>query len=275
VTALEPLHLSCPAADGEVYDHGAHVTSWIPAGQPEVLWLSSAAVFAPNAAIRGGVPIVFPWFGAGRTGDLAPAHGFARLTPWRRVDVTTGPDAVTATYGLSSADVDSGAFPFCFEARYTVTLGAGLALTLEVENTDDVPFTYEEALHTYLRVGESSEVRISGLDGETYVDKWAPGEARTQHGDVTFVGEVDRVYHCGADVTLSDPVLGRMLHVETAGSDSTVVWNPGRERAATMPDIGPEEWRTMVCIEGANVGASAVTLEPGESHSLRYALTVH
>src|SRR5215472_9793634 len=70
--------ISLGSVTGELYLQGAQVTAWQPPGERPVLFTSPAAVFAPGKAIRGGIPIIFPWFGPHRRTRAAPQHGFAR-----------------------------------------------------------------------------------------------------------------------------------------------------------------------------------------------------
>ena len=270
---LPVVRVATALATGEVYLQGAHVTAWQPAGTDPVIWLSAAAQFRPGTAIRGGVPLCFPWFGAGRTPGLTPAHGFARTAPWRLTGAADDAGTVTLTFTLTHDDV-AGApgtehWPFAFDARYTVTFGAELTLALTVRNTGVETFSFEEALHTYLAVTDVRTARVEGLDGAQYLDKTAAADAAavTQHGPVTFSGATDRVYLRGAPLTLVDPG-ARAVTVTPTGAADTVVWNPWAERAAAMSDLGDEEWPTMVCLEAANALDDAVSLEPGGAHTV-------
>lgn len=272
----QPRRFTSAAATGEAYDHGAHVTAWTPAGQQPVLWMSAASGLDDTAPIRGGVPVCWPWFGPGRTKDLSPAHGFARVSPWSFQGVTEGDDQVTATWTLTDGQATNDRFPQPYAATFTATFGAELELVLTVENTGDEDFSYEEALHTYLAVGDIREVTVTGLDGASYLDK-APGagpDPVVQQGDITFAGETDRVYASSAPVTVVDLVGGRTITVTTTGAANTVVWNPWIAKAAAMPDFGDDEWQGMICVEGANALDNAVVLPPGGTHTLVYRLTV-
>ncbi len=269
----DPRTLTCPAATGAVYDYGAHVVSWTPAGATPVLWMSQKSDFEAGKPIRGGVPICWPWFGAGRTKSMAPAHGVARLAEWHLEGQTHSDDAATATYTLTDADVPD-ALDGSWKATYVVSFGAALQLSLTVENTGSTEFSYEEALHTYLTVGDITQVVVSGLAGSSYLDKAPGGADAVQEGDLTITGETDRVYQTTADVTVVDPVLGRSLVVSTSGSAQKVVWNPWIAKSAAMPDFGDDEWKTMICVEGANALDHAVVLAPGESHTLGYTLSL-
>lgn len=257
----------------EVHDDGAQVTCWSPVGADPVLWLSPRARFETGVAIRGGVPICFPWFGPGRSGDLSPAHGFARTTPWRLVSENAGDAAVSLEYELTDADVTTPEFPYRYHAGYRIGLGPGLALDLTVTNTGDEPFEVDEALHAYLRVGDVRQVRLEGLEGVRYLDK-VDGGMPVQDGAVRFTGETDRVYHSGGPVRLVDPVVGRTLVVGTRDAHNIVVWTPWQEKAAQAADIGEESWTSFVCVEAANALDDYVTIAPGESHTLGYRLRI-
>lgn len=270
MTALPAPHsFTNSTATGSAYDHGAHVTAWTPAGAAPVLWMSAASNLDDTAPIRGGVPICFPWFGAGRSQDLTPAHGYARIRPWHLVDIRNDGDATTAVWELRSRGEDAERF----HVTYTVTFGRQLHLSYSVTNLGDTTASFEEALHTYLAVGDIARVHIEGLEGCTYLDKVA-GAGQRQDGPVTFTAETDRIYSTQGAVTLVDPVLQRRIVVERTGSANVVVWNPWVAKAAAMPDFGDDEWPGMVCIEAANALVDAVTLEPGASHTMTCTLTV-
>jgi D-hexose-6-phosphate mutarotase len=177
---------------------GAQLLSWQPAGETDVLWLSSAAVFAPNKAIRGGIPVCWPWFGAHATQAEYPAHGFARTANWQ----------VRATNALSNGDtlVDlrldtrrlddavQALWPQPMLLDYRLTLGRTVSLSLTTYNNGDEPVSITQALHTYFAVDDVHRTTIAGLDGHDYLDKTEAYARRTQHGDVRFAGEVDRIY---------------------------------------------------------------------------------
>ena len=265
--------VNAPAARGSVLDQGAHVLSWVPEGHRPVIWLSKRALFEKGVAVRGGVPICFPWFGSGPQGNLAPAHGFARISDWRLVSVDEHPDGTTVVHALDEQRATSPKFPHPYRAVSSVTFADTLRHSLEVTNSGTTAFDFEAALHAYLAVGDSTAIRVEGLSGDSYLDK-VDKETRMQVGPVTIQGEVDRVYTSDAAVRVVDPVLGRAITVEKSGSASTVVWNPWVDKARRLADFGDDEWRTMVCVETANVAPAAVHLEPGESHTMTARITV-
>jgi len=75
---LLKVSVTAPEATGEMYLLGANVTSWKPSGAEEALFVSAKSRWEDGIAIRGGVPIIFPWFGPSKTDPKAPQHGFAR-----------------------------------------------------------------------------------------------------------------------------------------------------------------------------------------------------
>jgi glucose-6-phosphate 1-epimerase len=266
--------LSCTTCESSVVDRGAHLLTWAPTDQPPVLWISARPDIAPDASVHSGVPAVFPWFGSGVSGDMTPSHGFARTAKWKQMGIAEGPTAKVAVFQLDQSKVTSPLFPGAYRATYAISAGPVLDLALTIENTGDQEFTYEEALHTYLHVSDVRQVRVEGLDGATYLDKLNNGTESTQSGDITFTGETDRVYRSTSVVRVVDPGLGRVIHVRKISSASTIVWNPWEAKAATMNDITPDDWTNFVCIEGGNVGTDAITLQPEESHTMRYRLRV-
>ena len=269
---LPPLALDCPAAHGAIYHHGAHVVDWTPRGGAPVLWMSQYTHLDSESAIRGGIPICWPWFGAGLRGVESPLHGIARLEEWRLVRRETTGDTARATYLLIDARPDKCAFPY--RLTYDVSVGREFSAMLTVRNTGSRRFDFEEALHTYLAVADVRQIRIAGLDQAMYLDR-AAGHAvgpHRQEGDITITEETDRIYHSAGPIEIADPVGHRTITIERTGSADAVVWNPWIDKARAMPDFGDDEWMTMICVETANVGEHVVTLNPGKDHTMGFTL---
>lgn len=272
--ALPPPHtVETSTCTGEVHDQGAQVTRWSPTGAGPVLYVSTALRLAPGASIRAGVPVCWPWFGPGRAAGMEPAHGFVRTAPWHLVEESHGDDEAVFVHRITSDDATSPHWPHRYAVELRSCLGRHLELSLTTTNTSDAPFGIEEALHAYLVVGDVREARVEGLDGTSFFDKVA-GTEREQSGDLAFAGETDAVFRTSNPVTLHDPVLGRRVVVTTRHASNVVVWNPWDVKAAQVPDIGDGDWQRFLCIEGANVLDNAVTLAPGESHTMTYRLEV-
>ncbi|MDP9173685.1 MAG: D-hexose-6-phosphate mutarotase [Planctomycetota bacterium] len=259
------------AASAEIYPHGAHITQFQPRGAAPVLFMSKASLFEPSKPIRGGVPLVFPWFGARAGYPEAPPHGFARIREWNiesadprsdgsvRVVLTTASDAATLAL-----------WPFAFTLRLIVIIGNVLDITLEVRNQSQAEMIFEEALHTYLKVSDIHNVTVEGLDNAQYIDRTAAGQRSTQSAEpIAFTGETDRAYlHTTSPCVVHDAGLSRFLRIEKEGSDTTVVWNPWIAKAKAMPDFGDDEWPQMLCVEAANALECAVKLAPGHTHRM-------
>lgn len=255
---------------GEVYELGATVTSWAPAGREDVLWVSAESAYRVGRPIRGGIPICAPWFGAGRGDVPVPqAHGFVRAVPWHLTGARQDGPAVELTFVLGPADVAGQPgverYPLDLGYRYTVRFGEQLQVALTVTSPSS-PLVLDEALHTYFAVSDVRTISVRGLHGVGYLDKTAAGADGTQEGDVRFSAETDRVY-AGAPVT--EIVDGsRRTRLMPSGSASTVVWNPWADRAREMGEFGDDEWTSMVCVETANALERAVDVPAGGSATL-------
>jgi D-hexose-6-phosphate mutarotase len=271
---LPRLVVATASAAAEVYLQGAHLTSWVPAGHEPVIWMSQHSTFAPGSALRGGVPVCFPWFGP-HPSDGAPLHGFARISDWTLTHVAEEGDDVRLTLTLTDTDTSrSTVWPYPFAARYLVTLGASLTLALEVENTGAEAITFDEAFHTYLHVGDVRTTSITGLEQSRYVDRLAPPEWHPPDGEtLRLTAESDRLYEQPGSITVVDPANGRSLQVVAQGSANAVVWNPWITKAAAMDDFGDDEWTQLVCVETCNVLDRAVILAPGQRHMVAATIT--
>ena len=261
---LPAVRVATAQAAGLVYLQGAHLAAWQPAGQSPVIWMSPNAVYAPGKALRGGVPICFPWFGANAEHPKYPAHGFARTRDFTyrgaRVDEAGRCELELV---LTNDAQTEALFPFAFELRLRVAFGSTLQLELEVENRSGQSFGFEEALHSYFAVSDVKQAAVRGLQGARYADKLRNMAVFEEEAEaLRITGETDRVYESGAACRIVDPGAGRTILIEKDSSAATVVWNPWTERAAQMSDLGAEAWPSMLCVESANVGSSKITLAP-------------
>ena len=203
--------------------HGAHVLHFRPHGHDPLLWLSSAAIFAPDVAIRGGIPICWPWFAAHPADASKPQHGFVRTMPWHVLDGAAHDDRTELRLGVSDSEATRAIWPHAFELELLVTVGATLELALITRNIDRAPFTISAALHSYLTVGDAGAIAIEGLDGHDYIDKVAGGARARQAGAVTLADETDRIYlDAPGSCTVIDPALSRRIEIAKAGSRTTV-----------------------------------------------------
>lgn len=259
-TAGAPQWHELKSADGakaRICGHGAHLCSWAPARGGERLYLSGRAAFGPGAAIRGGVPVIFPQF-AGE-GPL-PKHGFARTAEWSLESAQEG----EARFRLSDTAATRALWPHPFEAELSAALdGQSLRVGLAVENRGGEPFSFTAALHTYLRVDDIAQVELIGLHGLRYHDSANGGREMQEKSErLRIEGEVDRIY-LDAPPSLELRDAGRRLRLQSQGFADAVVWNPGAIKGAALADLDPDGYRRFVCIEAATVGRP-LRLAPGQ-----------
>lgn len=274
-------HVTTPACTADLYLQGAHLTHWQPSGHDPVLFVSKHSVFAPGKPIRGGIPVIFPWFGSPETSPVHPpagsaSHGYARVWPWTlRFAALAGDDLHLSMTLDHNERLHALGFDF-LQLGVDMVLGRTLTVRVTAANTAEKPFLFEEALHAYLHLGAIDQVSIEGLTGTEYLDKTDEFRRKTQTEEpLRFHGETDRPYlNTESAVTLVDPVLKRRLKVSKLNSATTVVWNPAAGLAAKLPDLGDEEWHDFCCIETANVAENAVTLPPREMRSMAMQLEV-
>jgi len=272
---LPRVSVNTPAATAEIYLHGAQLTSWRPAGGEEVIFLSGQSQWEPGRAIRGGIPVCFPWFRNKTDDPKAPSHGFVRTKAWQLDYVTRNGDTVTISLSTASDEATRAWWPHDFRLVHRVTVGAELVQELTVSNTGTAPLRFEEALHTYYRVGGAQSVRIQGLDGVAYLDNTDGNREKRQEGDIVYTGPTDRAYvDTTHEVEILDPILRRRIRLEKENSRTTVVWNPWVEGAHALPDMADDEWRAMACVEASNIRAFAVDLAPGEQHTMKTSIRV-
>jgi glucose-6-phosphate 1-epimerase len=267
---LAKVCITSVAAKGEMYLHGAHVTSWQPRGAEPVLFVSAKSRWESGRAIRGGVPICFPWFADKADDPRAPAHGFARTTAWQLESIAQAGDAITVSMFTERNDTTKKWWPADYHLVHRVTFGSELIMELVAKNTGTTSLRFEEALHAYFRVGHIEKARLQGLNSVHYLDKTDSNRKKTQEGPITIVSETDRVYlNTKGAIELEDQNLRRRITVAKDNYLTTVICNPWIEKAKAMSDLGDAEWTKMVCIETSNVSDFSVELAPGQQQTMR------
>ena len=271
---LPRIQITGSHAEGEMYLHGAQVTSWKPVGNDEVLFLSTKSHWQGGQAIRGGIPICFPWFRAKADDPKAPAHGFVRTKSWQLESILEGKSGVCVSMSTESDEQTRRWWPAEFHLLHRVVFGPELTLELSCTNTGKTDLRFEEALHTYNRVADVANVRLQGLDVVQFLDNTDSNRAKIQHGDVTIASATDNAFiGTQNDVDLIDPKLRRHIRLKKVNSLTTVVWSPWREGAARLGDLGDGEWIQFLCVEASNILDASVTLAPGEKHKMTAVLS--
>lgn len=260
-----------PLATATISLYGGHIAAWRPKHQvAPVLWLSKRVKFVPGKAIRGGVPICWPWFGAHPSDKKLPGHGYARISPWEVASVSTlSSGATEITLTLLGSDLSSAQWLNMVRLSVRITVGDALEVALTTANDSEQEIVLTEGLHTYFQVSDIANIRVLGLDGCEYVDLTSENIRRRQAGSVMFDGELGRIYvNTRATCVIEDPSLNRRIRIEKSGSLSTAVWNPGAITAGKMDDLGSDGWCDMVCVESANAVGNQVAVSPSASHTL-------
>ena len=259
------------SAKCELFLHGAQLTSFKPQGQEEVIYLSPRSRFEPDVAIRGGIPISWPWFADHPTDKSKPAHGFARTSDWHVRETKKLSDSETEIrLGLTNSNATLKLFEHKFYLKVIFTIGSQLNIELRTINIGNTEFTISSAFHSYYKVHDIRDISIRGLEDTTYIDKVDRFATKKQEGPLNIKSETDRIYlNTQSDCVIEDPGLRRSLHIKKSGSSTTVVWNPWEEKASTMKDLGTDEYKNFVCLETANADKDTVTIQPGEEHKVR------
>ena len=266
---LPCVQVTAPRASGEIYLHGAHVTSWRPDGAEEVLYVSSKSKWQGGTAIRGGVPVCFPWFSTRAEDPHSQAHGLVRTKSWQLEGITHADHDVTIALSTSADAATRKTWFGDYHLLFCATFGEQLRLELIVTNHGTSSFRFEEALHSYFRVGNLAAAKLRGLNGVTYHDKTDAQREKHQHGDFVISTETDRIYrNTLSTVEIEDPAARRRILVAKEDSHDTVVWNPWSEKAKAMSDLSADEWRQFVCVETCNIGDHAITLGPAQAHTM-------
>ena len=244
----------------------------------DLLFVSQRAYFAEGKAIKGGIPICWPWFGADPEAKGRPAHGFVRTWPWQVLATESLADGSTRVQlGIADDGYTRAIWPQYFNLLVEILVGATLSVALVTRNAGDRPFTITQGLHTYFKVGDAGRVRVEGLDGCSYIDKAAGGGDAVirQEGQLAFQREVNRIYEDVPPVlTIVDPTLDRRIRVESEHSRTAVVWNPWVETAKAMEDLEDQDYRRFVCVETVNTASEVIEIPPGQDYRLaaRYSI---
>ncbi len=246
--------------------HGAHILSFQPQGQADLIWMSEECIYDGQAALRGGIPLCWPWFG--KLGE--PGHGFARINQWTLLEHRENEHGVIISLGLQPNQDTLTLWPHQFSAQLNIEIGRKMKVTLDVTNTDTTAWTFTGALHTYFNIGDINQVSINGM-GECYIDKLQAGKACLGNENLTINTGVDRIYTQPQDViTINDVVHQRIIAVENQGDNAAVIWNPWTQ-AANMTDMSADGYQTMVCVEStihADTLEQGQAVQPGQSYQL-------
>lgn len=269
---FEYLEIQNDHAIAKIALQGAHIFHYEVKGEEPLLWLSEKVYFQKGKAIRGGVPICFPWFGPHRFDETLPQHGFARNQEWSYMARHELSDGSTHVQLMLTQNEESRAlWEYNFVLLYDITIGKELTLELTTTNADTEAFDLTQALHSYFKVSEIEKVAVQGLDESVFYSNLDKGLEK-QFGEVTINEEVDRVYfEPSSSIRLVDQ--NREIILNQKGSNSLVVWNPWKKKSKNMADMPDDGYRTMICLETANALQDFVRLEPNDVHTLKVTIS--
>ncbi len=255
-------------AEAKIALQGAHLFHYKGKNKPALLWLSKMAYFEEGKAIRGGIPICFPWFGKNKDNPTLPQHGFARTEHWSVVlEEETDSYHTHIRLQLQPNPHTLEQWPYLFDLYLDITISDTLIIALTMTNTDTKPFEISTALHTYFSVSDINTTSIKGLDAKAYYNA-LNGHTYIQDGDIHIEEEVDRVYFDPSKrIALLDG--DYKVHIDQEGSNSLVVWNPWIEKSKQMTDMPDDGYKSMVCLETSNAREDARRLGVNESHVLK------
>jgi glucose-6-phosphate 1-epimerase len=270
--ALPLIRIENAKASALISVYAGQVLSFQPkSAAQDLMFCSQKAYYQVGKAIKGGIPICWPWFGPDPEGLGRPAHGFVRNRLWHVArTLTTGNGDTQVTLELTDTPETQAIWPHAFTLNLVVTVGENLTVELITHNQGEVPLTVTQALHTYFKVGDINQVQVLGLDSTHYLDKTDGGTEKTQTGGVTISQEVDRVYTnvSAPELVIADASLGRRICIGAEGSKTAIVWNPWLEIAKNMADLEDLDYLQFICVETANAAADIVTIASGASAKL-------
>ena len=252
---------------GSLFLLGAHVSEFQPHDADPVLFMSDSANYQEGKAIRGGIPICFPWFGPNKRDPHLPSHGTVRTELWEVKSTAKSGDSIKIELTREEG-------PFLL--NYQVWFGKDLEFKLRISNESLIPQRCEIALHTYFDVADVAGVSIEGLEQLSYLDQLTEETHPATGQAIRFAAETDRIYPgIAEEITLNDAARNRKLHLKSTGSRSTVVWNPWIAKSQRMADFGDDEYLRMCCIETANIAENDMQLEPNETQVIGTKISVN
>jgi len=272
---LTKVDITFNEATLELYLQGAHITRYQPAAGVDLLWMSNSAVYQPGKALRGGIPLCWPWFGANSKNPDYPQHGYARTSDFNVVSTRATDQATSIILALDPAQSPCPDWKNKAGLEFEIRLSDALWIEMRSHNLSNSPLTLSNALHGYFAISSRRHVAIPAVTGLTYLDKLQNYQSQLQSSALTLNAEVDRVYQAPPEgIVLLDPDRQINTSMRCWGNNNLVIWNPGAQKAQAMADFDDDGFEQMVCIEPANALEQSVTLQPGEDHRLGQLLTI-
>ena len=260
----------------ECYLHGAHITSFVMNNAEDLLWLSPLALFEKGKAIRGGIPICWPWFGKHPSSSSLQQHGFARNSIFdvKATKELENGDLQIALV-LTANEATMKVWPYHFSLELHITAGMSLSIELVTHNLDSKVFSVTEAIHSYFNVRDISNISLNGLQGCTYYDQLVDNDFVQTELSCQFTRETDRIYQAPVNEILVLQDKATKIRIKQEHGNAVVVWNPWVEKSKSMSDFPDNGFKNMLCVEAANARYSVIELAPGESHSIKQIISLN
>ncbi|MDH5229797.1 MAG: D-hexose-6-phosphate mutarotase [Gammaproteobacteria bacterium] len=266
------IMVSTPLCQAKISLYAGQVLSFHPShAAQDLLFVSDSAFFQQGKAIKGGCPICWPWFGENKQNPSLPFHGFVRTQLWQIIETNKLANGdIQIVLAICSNQASKQLWPYDFELQQVITLGAKLNIKLISKNIGEQVFDITQAVHTYFNVGAIEQIRISGLQHKSYLDKVRQFEEFTQEeDDLRFTQEVDRIYQqVGPSICITDPALKTKIQIDSIASQTTVVWNPWQTISKNSADLKDDDYEKFVCVETANAADEVIQIEPGQEYVL-------
>lgn len=272
---IEVLVIDNPFCQATIAYQGAQVLHYQQKQKLPILWLSQGNAFQPGKAIRGGIPLCFPWFGPHPEKPDLPSHGFARQMDWQLQQASENAQGHQLRFVLRDNPATRLLWDYAFEAVMDIHLGAQLEITFQLSNTDHQPFEFGFAWHSYFDIQDISQTEVHGLEHVVFLDQLSPeaGYSHVESQPVSFCSETDRIYQqAGGNYQIRSGQQAP-IQIGAPACNSVVVWNPWAEKADRLGDMPAESWKHMLCIECGQVGEAKVHLEAGQTISYQLVLS--
>lgn len=243
---------------------GGHLVSFIPTEKKETLWLAKQAIRDGSKAIRGGIPICWPWFGASPNWtDIDTQHGFVRNRQWLTTKILE--DESEVAINLIPDDTDWPEYYQGINLALTFTFSTQVEIELTTVNNSNKELELSQAIHTYFATEDIDNTAILGLENTSYQDKLQNNKTVLQTGKVFINNETDRIYLTNQESVVLENGNNRMT-IAGQGHDSIVIWNPWQQKAKDMSDFEDDGYISMICVEMANT--RGLKLSSGQAYTL-------
>lgn len=269
---LDAIQISNPFCEALISLQGGQVLQFFSKTQNKpLLWLSDLAKFETGKAIRGGIPLCFPWFGGHPTDANLPAHGFARNSVWSLINIEENEAGHEVVLELSDRVESRKLWNYAFKLQMHIHCAKELKLEFKLSNLDSKAFEFTFAWHSYFPV-QTQNAQVLGLQGTEYIDQLDDNAIKIQNdAAIIFNAELDRIYPKTTGQFVIQQSEHEHIQIQSTAK-SAVVWNPWIEKAARLNDVDNDAWQDFICVETGQISSESVTLASGES--VAYALII-